>query len=63
MYKDAFFLAGLSAQNGYERGYADQAYMIFIGAGVNKDEEKGLRWLKKLAQEGNKDAMEYLKDI
>jgi TPR repeat protein len=37
--------------------------MIFIGAGVNKDEEKGLRWLKKLAQEGNKDAMEYLKDI
>lgn len=48
MYQDAYLLAGLSAQNGYDRGLADQAYMIYIGAGVNRDEAKGLAWLKAL---------------
>lgn len=37
MYREAFLFAGFSAQNGNERGHADQAYMIYIGAGVNRD--------------------------
>lgn len=53
MYKEAYKIAELSAKLDFDNGKADQAYMIFGGAGVEKNENMGLNILRKLAKEGN----------
>ena len=62
-YKHAYQIAELSAKLDFDNGKADQAYMIFGGAGVQKNETLGLGMLKKLAKEGNTEAASYLNDI
>jgi hypothetical protein len=37
--------------------------MIFGGAGVEKNEAVGINLLKRLAKEGNTEAVSYLNDI
>lgn len=37
--------------------------MIFVGAGIEKNEKMGINLLKILAKEGNTEAQSYLNDI
>jgi hypothetical protein len=37
--------------------------MIYVGAGIEKNEKTGLNLLKLLAKEGNTEAQSYLNDI
>lgn len=50
MYVEAYEIAKLSAELNLESGKADQAYMIYIGLGVKKDEQLGLNLLKEYAK-------------